>query len=454
MSKSKSETHFVCQSCGHSQQKWMGKCPGCQAWNSLVEEVFKPAGKASFGSSSKATRITEIEHEHTQRYAFNMPELDRVLGGGLVPGSVILLGGEPGIGKSTLLLTCAHKMAEQGLSVLYISGEESMSQIRMTADRLSALHENLYLLSETNLNTALHAVEQIKPKVLVLDSVQTLFSPDLESAPGSVSQIREVTAQVVMRAKSLGMATFLVGHVTKDGQIAGPRLLEHMVDTVLYFESTRTGPYRFLRAHKNRFGSTQELGVFEMRGTGLCEVSNPSEFFLAERPAGRPGSAISAAIEGTRSLLVEVQALCIQTLFGNPRRTAVGIDSTRCTMLAAVLEKHAGLVLSGHDLFVNVAGGANLIEPAADLSVAMAIASSLTNRAIDSDLVCFGEVGLSGEVRGVHRVESRLQEAKRMGFKRAILPKVSLEKLIAPADFELIPVDSLQACMNKALCLG
>lgn len=452
MSKSKSEMQFICQSCGHSQGKWMGKCPGCGAWNSLVEERTQPAAsKASFGTPLKATRITEVEHEHTRRYPFGMPELDRVLGGGLVPGSVILLGGEPGIGKSTLLLTCAHKMAELGHRVLYISGEESMSQIKMTAERLSALHENLFLLSETNLNLALDAVEQVKPKVLVLDSVQTLYAPDLGSAPGSVSQIREVTAQVIMRAKSLNMATFLVGHVTKDGQIAGPRLLEHMVDTVLYFESTRTGPYRFLRAHKNRFGSTQELGVFEMRGTGLCEVSNPSEFFLAERPEGRPGSAISAAIEGTRALLVEVQALCIQTLFGNPRRTAVGIDSTRCTMLAAVLEKHAGLVLSGHDLFVNVAGGANLIEPAADLSVAMAIASSLTNRPIDSDLVCFGEVGLSGEIRGVHRVESRLQEAKRMGFKRAILPKVSLEKLVAPADFELIAVDSLSGCLQRTL---
>src|SRR3989338_6066432 len=312
---------LICQSCGHQQHKWLGRCPGCQAWNSLVEEVNKPTGKASFGSTSKVTRITEIEHEHTQRYAFNMPELDRVLGGGLVPGSVILLGGEPGIGKSTLLLTCAHKMAELGLSVLYISGEESMSQIRMTADRLSALHENLYLLSETNLNTALHAVEKITPKVLVLDSVQTLFAPDLESAPGSVSQIREVTAQIVMRAKSMGMATFLVGHVTKDGQIAGPRLLEHMVDTVLYFESTRTGPYRFLRAHKNRFGSTNEIGVFEMRGDGLGEVANPSEFFLAERPLGKAGSTVAAAIEGTRSLLVEVQALCVSSLFGNPRRT-------------------------------------------------------------------------------------------------------------------------------------
>ncbi len=417
----------------------------------MVEEVSKPLSRHGNATAQTPQRITEVVHETNQRLSFQKPELDRVLGGGLVPGSVILLGGEPGIGKSTLLLTCASQMANQGHTVLYVSGEESASQIRMTAERLSALNPNLYLLSETNLESALSAVDSLKPTMLVIDSVQTVYMPSLESAPGSVAQIREVTARIVMQAKSLGIATFLVGHVTKDGQIAGPRLLEHMVDTVLYFESTRSGPYRFLRAHKNRFGSTQELGVFEMRGNGLDEVTNPSEFFLSERHSGKAGSSIAVSIEGTRPVLVEVQALCVQSFFGNPRRTSVGLDNTRCTMLAAVLEKHGKLALSGQDLFINVAGGANLIEPAADLPVALAIASSLMNKPIDPELVCFGEVGLSGEIRGVHRVEARLQEAKRLGFKKVILPKASMNKLEIPAGLQLIPVDSVRKCLDVIL---
>jgi DNA repair protein RadA/Sms len=416
----------------------------------MVEETSKPVSRYN-APAQTPQRITEVVHETNKRLSFNKPELDRVLGGGLVPGSVILLGGEPGIGKSTLLLTCASQMAQQGHTILYVSGEESASQIRMTAERLSALNPNLYLLSETNLESALNAIDSLKPTMLVIDSVQTVYMPSLESAPGSVAQIREVTARIVMQAKSLGIATFLVGHVTKDGQIAGPRLLEHMVDTVLYFESTRSGPYRFLRAHKNRFGSTQELGVFEMQGNGLGEVSNPSEFFLSERHSGKPGSSIAVSIEGTRPVLVEVQALCVQSFFGNPRRTSVGLDNTRCTMLAAVLEKHGKLALSGQDLFINVAGGANLIEPAADLPVALAIASSMTNKPIDPDLVCFGEVGLSGEIRGVHRIEARLQEAKRLGFKKVILPKASMNKLEVPAGLELIPVDSVRQCLQAVL---
>ena len=414
----------------------------------MIEEMSTSAPSRYTRPSQSPTRITDVVQETSKRLSFNKPELDRVLGGGLVPGSVILLGGEPGIGKSTLLLTCASQMAQQGHTVLYVSGEESASQIRMTAERLNALNPNLYLLSETNLESALSAIDSLKPTMLVIDSVQTVYMPSLESAPGSVAQIREVTARIVMQAKSLGIATFLVGHVTKDGQIAGPRLLEHMVDTVLYFESTRSGPYRFLRAHKNRFGSTQELGVFEMRGNGLGEVSNPSEFFLSERHSGKPGSSIAVSIEGTRPVLVEVQALCVQSFFGNPRRTSVGLDNTRCTMLAAVLEKHGKLALSGQDLFINIAGGANLIEPATDLPVALAIASSMTNKPIDPDLVCFGEVGLSGEIRGVHRVEARLQEAKRLGFKTVILPKASMNKLEAPAGLKLIPVDSVRHCLE------
>jgi DNA repair protein RadA/Sms len=458
MAKIKRETCFVCTSCGQSQQKWMGRCPGCNSWNTLVEETRVTgtptrthSNARSNSGQTQATRITEVEHENIKRYPIGIDEFDRVLGGGLVPGCVALLSGEPGIGKSTLLLTTAFCLAKRGLKVLYVSAEESISQIRMTAERLSALHDNLYLLAETDLSAALAEVERVKPSVLILDSVQTVYAPELESAPGSVSQIREVTAQIVSRAKSTNMATFLVGHVTKDGNIAGPRLLEHMVDAVLYFESTRTGPYRFLRSHKNRFGSTNEMGVFEMRGDGLGEVTNPSEFFLAERPVGKAGSTVAAAIEGTRSLLVEVQALCVSSLFGNPRRTTLGIDSTRCALLAAVLEKHASLVLSGQDLFVNVAGGTNLVEPAADLPVAIAIASSLTNRPVHPNLVCFGEVGLSGEIRGVHRVEARLAEAKRLGFTLAIIPQVSATQLDKIAGMEIIGVNSLDKAIDAAL---
>lgn len=458
MANNRRETQFVCTACGQCERKWMGKCPGCGAWNSLVEEtVSTPSSKKtqSFARSgatpSKAVRITEVTKEQTRRHPIGIGELDRVLGGGLVPGGVVLLGGEPGIGKSTLLLTTAYLAAKSGLRVMYVTAEESLSQIRMTAERLSALSDNLYLMAETNLDTALGEVDRIKPNVLILDSVQTVYAPHVDSAPGSVNQIREVTAQVVSHAKSHHMTTFLVGHVTKDGSIAGPRLLEHMVDTVLYFESTRTGPYRFLRAHKNRFGSTHEMGVFEMRGDGLGEVANPSEFFLAERPVGKTGSVVAAAIEGTRSLLVEVQALCVTSYFGSPRRTTVGIDSTRCAILAAVLEKQAGLALSGQDLFVNVAGGADLVEPAADLPVAIAIASSLINRPVKSHLVFFGEVGLSGEIRGVHRVDSRLSEAKRMGFKTAILPAVSANQLKDPISMKLIGVTSLEQAIDAAL---
>ena len=452
MVKIKRETHFICTSCGNSQPKWTGKCSGCDSWNSLIEEakIVKSSNKIASPSHSKATCINDVKHENFTRYSIGIKEFDRVLGGGIVPGSVILLGGEPGIGKSTLLLTSAYHAAKSGLKVLFISGEESISQTRMTAERLSALHNNLYLLAETNLSAARIEIDRLQPEVLIVDSVQTIYSPELDSAPGSVSQIREVTARIVQQAKSENISTFLVGHVTKEGNIAGPKLLEHMVDTVLYFETSRSGPYRFLRAHKNRFGSTNEIGIFEMQSQGLKEVLNPSEFFLAERPVGKPGSAIAAAIEGTRSLLVEVQALCVQSFFGNPRRTAIGIDQTRCAVLAAVLEKQAGIILSNQDLFVNIAGGTNLLEPAADLPLSLAIASSLLNRSVLSSMICFGEIGLSGEIRAVHRADARLHEAERLGFTKAILPKNNANELPKNIKIELILVDSVE----KAIQIG
>lgn len=458
MARVKRENCFVCTSCGSEHQKWLGRCPACQAWNTLVEEsriVGKKSGSSLSSrlesASSQALPITDVDHHPTRRFTLQISELDRVLGGGLVPGSVILVGGEPGIGKSTLLLTVAAQLARNGENVLYVSGEESATQIRLSAERLNSMHERLWLLTETDLDHAIGEIERLSPKVVILDSVQTVFSRDIEAAPGSVSQIREVTARIVQVAKSCAIATFLVGHVTKEGSIAGPKLLEHMVDTVLYFESSSSGPYRFLRVHKNRFGSTREVGVFEMRSSGLQEVSNPSEFFLSERSTGKPGSAVTATIEGTRALMVEVQALCVSTLFGMPRRTAVGLDSTRCAVLAAVLEKHGGIMLSGQDLFVNVTGGVELVETSSDLSVAMAIASSLMNKPLASDLVVFGEVGLSGEIRGVHRLEDRLIEASRLGFKKAIIPRVNQARLQPTSPMQIVGVESISHALRAGL---
>lgn len=458
MARAKRENCFVCTACGGEHQKWMGRCSMCQEWNTLVEEsrIVGKKGLAQPSSRSpnelaKALPITEVDHQVTLRLCLQIGELDRVLGGGLVPGSVVLVGGEPGIGKSTLLLTVAAQLARNGENVLYVSAEESATQIRLSAERLNSIHERILLLTETDLDQAISEIDRIGPKVVILDSVQTIFSRDIESAPGSVSQIREVTARIVHMSKSRGISTFLVGHVTKDGNIAGPKLLEHMVDTVLYFESSSSGPYRFLRVHKNRFGSTREVGVFEMRSTGLHEVANPSEFFLSERSTGKPGSAVTATIEGTRAMMVEVQALCVSTLFGMPRRTSVGLDSTRCAVLAAVLEKHAGVMLSGQDLFINVTGGVDLVETASDLSVSLAIASSLMNRPLAADLVVFGEIGLSGEIRGVHRLEDRLNESFRLGFKTAIVPKVNQSRLQLTVPMKIIGVDSISQALAAGL---
>ena len=395
----------------------------------MVEEKFTRSLPLQDQAKDKPEAITNIKESAFCRLSIGIEELDRVLGGGLVPGGITLIGGEPGCGKSTLLQMAAGALARRSKRVLYISGEESKEQIRLAAERLGSLSDGLYLLSETDINQSLQEAKNFAPDFLVVDSVQTVSSPDLESAAGSVAQIREVCAKIVQFAKKENVPTFLVGHVTKDGNIAGPRLLEHMVDTVLYFEQSRSDQYRLLRAHKNRFGSTNEIGLFEMGHKGLTGIENPSAFFLAERPEDKPGSTVFSAIEGTRPLLVEIQALAVETIFGNPRRTCVGVDSNRCSVIAAVLEKHARLQLSRMDLFISVAGGIDIKEPALDLALALAVASSVKNVALPFDMVCFGELGLSGEIRSVTRVNDRLKEAARLGFKKGLVPKVSVKQV-------------------------
>lgn len=428
MKKKALEIVFCCQSCGHSEKKWHGRCPACQQWNCMVEEKATPhKGFVAAPQAADAEAITAIrEHAHT-RLSLGIEELDRVLGGGLVLGSVVLIGGEPGCGKSTLLQMASASLAKLKHTVLYISGEESKEQIRLAAERLNSLSDNLFILSETDIDAALEKALALRPKLLVFDSVQTISSRALDSVAGSVGQIREVCAKIVQFAKSEHIPTFLVGHVTKDGAIAGPRLLEHMVDCVLYFEQSRSDQYRMLRAHKNRFGSTNEIGLFEMSNKGLLGIENPSAYFLAERPEDKPGSTVFCALEGTRPLLVEIQALAVETFFGTPRRTCVGIDTNRCSVIAAVLEKHAGINLSRMDLFVSVAGGIDIKEPAVDLALALAIASSVKNVPLPFDMVCCGELGLSGEIRSVFRINDRLKEAARLGFAKGLIPKVSIK---------------------------
>jgi DNA repair protein RadA/Sms len=451
----RNESRQVCQACGHVERKWLGRCPACNAWSSFVEERAAQAPKAGRSGETrpagKAVRITEVDLAAVPRRALGLGELDRVLGGGLVPGSLVLIGGEPGVGKSTLLLEVARRLASSGARTLYVSAEESTAQTRLRAERLGALHDQLYLLAETDLAAITAEVERVAPAALIVDSVQTVYAPELDGAPGTVSQVREVTSRAMQLAKRQGITTLLVGHVTKEGALAGPRTLEHMVDAVLSFEASRGGPHRVLRATKNRFGSTNEIAVFEMQGQGLVPVANPSALFLAERPRGRPGSVVAATLEGTRALLVEVQALAVQTAFGNPRRTTTGIDGNRVALLSAVLERRAGLSTLGMDLFVNVAGGALLDEPAADLGVALAIASSIRARPVDPDLVCFGEVGLAGEVRGVARVDARLEEAARLGFTRALVPVTGTATTTPPRGLSLLRIASLDEALDLAL---
>lgn len=445
----KPKTHFSCQACGHQAAKWMGKCPDCGGWNTLTEELEqveekRPAWGAS-GGAQKPMRLVDVTSDAEDRMKTGIAELDRVLGGGVVPGSLVLLGGDPGIGKSTLLLAAVERLAQRG-PALYVSGEESLRQTKMRAERLGVSGEALHLFAETDADKILHAAEALKPVVLVVDSIQTMFLPDLGSAPGTISQVREVAGRLMAFAKRSGVPTFIVGHVTKDGSIAGPRVLEHMVDTVLYFEGERGAPFRILRAHKNRFGSTNEIGVFEMKGNGLVEVEDPSALFLAERPLGKSGSVVTSTLNGTRPLLVEVQALVAPTGYGTARRTAMGVDSNRVALLAAVLEKKVDVSLTGCDIFVNVAGGMQLTEPASDLAVCAALVSSLQNRPLDPQTLILGEVGLVGEVRGVGQIEARLAEAAKMGFTRAILPKGSAARLETKR-MELAPVSTLSEAL-------
>jgi len=452
----RTKTKFFCQECGYEAPKWLGKCPGCQAWNTFVEELDTGGKSNGYHSSlvrtkEKAVSIIYIKGGEEERIETSIRELNRVLGGGIVPGSLILVGGDPGIGKSTLLLQTSHELTKRGLKVLYISGEESVRQTKLRADRLQAVSPLLFVLCETNLEHIEAAIDEIEPDFLVIDSIQTVYHSAVASAPGSVSQVRECTGHFMRLAKIKGIATVLVGHVTKEGAIAGPRLLEHMVDCVLYFEGERHHSYRLLRAVKNRFGSTNEIGIFEMRESGLTEVTNPSELFLSERPLGVAGSTVVASMEGTRPVLVELQALVSQTNFPSPRRMATGFDHNRLSLIIAVLEKRMGMFLQNQDAYLNVAGGVKLDEPAVDLAVAVSIASSFREHPTRPFDVVFGEVGLTGEVRGVSRADQRVREAEKLGFQRVILPAKSMKGWNPPQGIELIGVNTVAEALTAAL---
>ncbi|WP_077324077.1 DNA repair protein RadA [Virgibacillus siamensis] len=453
----KRKVKYVCQECGYESAKWMGKCPGCGNWNTLVEELEAStvrSGQTLGGVKNKVSKpesITAIESEKEPRIATSMKEFNRVLGGGIVPGSLALIGGDPGIGKSTLLLQISSQLAEKQLPVLYISGEESTRQTKLRADRLGIKSDLLYVLSETNMFDIANQIDQIKPSFVVIDSIQTIFREEVTSAPGSVSQVRECTGELMKIAKGHGIPIFIVGHVTKEGAIAGPRLLEHMVDAVLYFEGERHHAYRILRGVKNRFGSTHEMGIFEMKEEGLREVMNPSEIFLEERSEGAAGSTVVASMEGTRPVLVEIQALISPTSFGNPRRMATGIDTNRVPLLMAVLEKRVGLMLQNQDAYIKVAGGVKLDEPAIDLAVAVSIASSFRDQTTKPDDIFVGEVGLTGEVRRVARIEQRVQEAAKLGFKRVICPEKNLGGWTVPKSVQVIGVNTVQEALDVGL---
>ena len=444
MAKGK-KTVFFCQNCGYESVKWMGQCPGCQQWNTFVEESVTEAssGKKQQRSRKQPVSLAEIQTEKEERTATGIGELDRVLGGGIDGGSLVLVGGDPGIGKSTLLLQVCRLLSLAGKKVLYISGEESLRQIKLRAQRLGSFNDNLLLLCETNLTDIREEAQKQKPEIMVIDSIQTMYNEDVSSAPGSVSQVRESTGMLLQIAKGMGISVFIVGHVTKDGSVAGPRVLEHMVDTVLYFEGDRHVSYRILRSVKNRFGSTNEIGVFEMRGDGLAEVRNPSEFMLSGKPQGASGSIVACSMEGTRPILIEVQALVCRSNFGIPRRTAAGTDFNRVNLLMAVLEKRGRMNLSECDAYVNIAGGIKMTEPAIDLAILLAIASSYRDIVIPDRVVAFGEVGLSGEVRAVSMAQQRVREAKKLGFETVILPRVCENTVGKAEGVELVFVSTI-----------
>ena len=449
MAKGKKTVYF-CQNCGHEETKWLGQCPACKEWNTFVEEKVIASSVTSGIKTDLEIQIvslSEVNADDQDRITTGMAELDRVLGGGIVPGSLVLVGGDPGIGKSTLLLQVCQKLSENR-SVLYISGEESLSQIKLRANRMGTFQENLKLLCETNLAAIRSVIEKRKPELVIIDSIQTMYSEEVTSAPGSVSQVRESTNVFMQLAKGLGITIFIVGHVTKEGTVAGPRVLEHMVDTVLYFEGDRHASYRILRGVKNRFGSTNEIGVFEMRQNGLVEVENPSEYMLSGKPENASGSVVACSMEGTRPLLIEIQALVCESNFGMPRRTATGTDYNRVNLLMAVLEKRIGLHLGNCDAYVNIAGGIRMNEPAIDLGIVMAIVSSYKNRPIDEKMIVFGEVGLSGEVRAVNMPEQRVAEAKKLGFETCVVPEVSLDMVKGIRGIKVIGVKNISDAMN------
>lgn len=452
MAKMKSATVYFCQNCGYESSKWMGQCPGCREWNTLVEEVVTKASGVRAVHMVQPTSLNDISMEEEDKLLTHMSELDRVLGGGIVPGQLTLVGGDPGIGKSTILLQMCQNLAADGRKILYISGEESLKQIKIRAMRIGEFTDQLKLLCETDLDTVEAVIKQEKPDIVVIDSIQTMYAERVTSAPGSVSQVREATAVFLRLAKSMPVATFIVGHVTKEGTVAGPRVLEHMVDTVLYFEGDRHASYRILRGVKNRFGSTDEIGVFEMRKEGLCEVKNPSAYLLSGRPKNASGSVVACAMEGTRPMLIEIQALVCDSNFNIPHRQTTGADFNRVNLLMAVLEKRLGLRMGQTDAYVNLAGGMRLLEPALDLGIVMALVSSFKNKVISDQTVIFGEVGLSGEVRAVNMAQQRVLEAQKLGFTKCILPSANLDGLSdIPEKMRIVGVSNVADAINELI---